>query len=301
MSKKCKFYQAGNCKSGNDCRFLHEIESEKQVLKKQPIVVQLIKKSNTVDAKTAELTQLERRFRSTFLKISKDDSKEIVEFDLAPSDPDFPFELDALKITLTVFHDYPTTAAEIKIRNSEIPLELISRVEEGWKLHADSNRSTILLDQFKWLDRNLEQLLISKADKEEEPEIQNSAIRFFKPEEIKVSSKTEELEELEEIMHSTEIIKSLDIQEEQVNKASISVSKNTHKGTQIRVPKVQLVNIGLLKCTSLAISLYCPRCKGTIDARLLPNSLDIQDGIGEVWLCCPVCSLSVGTFYIIKI
>jgi hypothetical protein len=220
---------------------------------------------------------------------------------MAPSDPDFPFELDALKILLTIDKDYPTSSPTIRIKNTEIPRELISKVENGWKTYAQANRNMILLDLFKWLDKNLEQLLISKEEKQVESSINNS-IRFYKPEEIKVSSKIQEhsletQDETQEIdSQQSEMIQSLNIQDQPVNKSSNNLPINTHKGTQLRVPKVQLVNIGLLKCISLAISLNCPRCKGTIDTRLSPNPKDSADGVGEVWLTCPVCSLSVGIF-----
>lgn len=284
MSKICKFYQSGNCRSGSECRFLHEIKTEKS-----SIVFQLIKK----DIKSAELSQLERKFRSTFKKVFQDDSTEVVEFDMVPSDPDFPFELDALKISLTIFHDYPVSSALLKIRNSEIPEELIAKVEQGWKSQFDGNKRIILLDQLKWLDRNLEQLLISKDSKKEEAE---PSIRFFKPDEIKVTIQPDEEDE-ELVNQSANMIDDLNIKDEQVKPSNSNVSKNSiHKGTQIRVPKVQLVNIGLLKCICLNISLNCSRCKGTIDARLSPNAIDCLSA-GEDWLTCPVCNLSVGARY----
>jgi hypothetical protein len=285
---KCKFFQSGTCRSGSSCRFAHEINEVPR-----NIVFKLIKKEEPKDPKTVELNQIERRFRSTYSKVSQDEILQVMEFDMIPSDPDFPFELDALKIRLTVPHDYPASSASIKIRNTEIPQDLIAKVEQGWKQHVDASRGEILLDQFKWLDRNLEQLLIAKEVKEEVQE--NSSIRFFKPEELMAFKEADEDQDV--VNQSAEMIDALDIQQEQANLSNNNVSKNsTHKGTQIRA-KVQLVNIGLLKCILLSISLNCPRCKGTIDAKLSPNPIDCPDGVGEVWLTCPVCNLSVGARY----
>ncbi|KAI8828228.1 hypothetical protein BJ741DRAFT_627097 [Chytriomyces cf. hyalinus JEL632] len=106
----------------------------------------------------------------------------IVEFGVHPSDPDFPFDLDSLLLTLVipsrVFNSTPGTSihphisstladTRIKVLNPEIPPELSRAVEIGWRRQLEVALSTpttcipgqTLLSLLNWLDRNLERLL----------------------------------------------------------------------------------------------------------------------------------------------
>ena len=84
-----------------------------------------------------------------------------LEFKLAPSDPDFPFELDGMQCELTVPPDWPTDGKpRLRVRNSEIPRGYQINIENGFDGLIHSNRT--LLASLNELDKNLERLLISE-------------------------------------------------------------------------------------------------------------------------------------------
>ncbi|KAI9366826.1 hypothetical protein DFJ73DRAFT_805743, partial [Zopfochytrium polystomum] len=140
-----------------------------------------------------ELEALERRFRATGFHVAADRPEPttadptIVELSLVPTDPDFPFELESLRVRLIL-----TTAGEpatggrtgvgvhsrIKVLNTEIPGDLARRVERGWERRVDvlgrsqtsasgagsglvGGGGSVLLGLLNWLDRELERLLIA--------------------------------------------------------------------------------------------------------------------------------------------
>ncbi|KAJ3021015.1 UNVERIFIED_CONTAM: hypothetical protein HDU68_009863 [Siphonaria sp. JEL0065] len=111
----------------------------------------------------------------------------IIEFEMAPSDPDFPFDLEALQLRLIVpTHVFPSDASphlasilsgtRIKVLNPDIPPELARSVEVGFRkkidAHLINNATTarglvagqVLLSMTNWLDRELERLLSGLGD-----------------------------------------------------------------------------------------------------------------------------------------
>jgi hypothetical protein len=160
----------------------------------RPPVVRPVRKAAPNDTPlTIELRALERRFRPTFYNIVSSASlpsaslaqspppktssisgtvpSTVVEFGLAPSDPDFPFDLETLHVRLIIPDSYPApSTTSIKVINPEIPAQLRRQVERGWSRKVDglvalsasrgtSGLSESLLDLVNWLDRNLERLL----------------------------------------------------------------------------------------------------------------------------------------------
>ncbi|KAI9252479.1 hypothetical protein BY458DRAFT_589835, partial [Sporodiniella umbellata] len=132
-----------------------------------------------------ELTQLKARYKSTY-QVAKDDEIEtIVRLDIRPTDPDFPFELNALRIKLHVPLVYPTRACQIEVINTDIPKGFAINLEKGFGEYANSS-STSLVKQMNWLDRNLESLLqqapvstvrfVSHADQEDKRHLEQSSI-----------------------------------------------------------------------------------------------------------------------------
>lgn len=49
------------------------------------------------------------------------DNETVIRFAVKPSDPDFPYEIDALKIQLNIPKDYPKTPCTVQVLNSDIP------------------------------------------------------------------------------------------------------------------------------------------------------------------------------------
>lgn len=106
--------------------------------------------------------QLRRRFAPTEEQLQ---DATLLKFKLAPSDPDFPFDLPFLDCSLTIPLSYPQTKPALRITNSEMPRGFQLNVERGFdQIIAESPKAT-LLGVFNRLDRQLETLLSGeKAD-----------------------------------------------------------------------------------------------------------------------------------------
>ncbi|KAE8151198.1 CHY zinc finger domain protein [Aspergillus avenaceus] len=108
-----------------------------------------------------QLNQLRRRFRPTE---STDGSGTTLTFGMAPSDPDFPFDMDKLQCVLYVPLSYPgRERPSLKVTNSDMDAAFQSNVARGFDDIVDSTlrsgaRAT-LLSWMNTLDRHLERLL----------------------------------------------------------------------------------------------------------------------------------------------
>jgi hypothetical protein len=83
-------------------------------------------------------------------------------FRMAPTDPDFPFDVAALEIELAVPRAYPSTAGGapvLRVRNADMPRGFQINVERGWDVIVKSERGITLLRALARLDRELETLL----------------------------------------------------------------------------------------------------------------------------------------------
>jgi uncharacterized CHY-type Zn-finger protein len=110
-----------------------------------------------------EITQIKRRFSPT---VKEDDHASILIFKLVPSDPDFPFELDGLRIALTVPHAYPSNGSPtIRIDNPEMERGYQINVEKGFDELVANYPTKTLLALMNELDKNLESFLISEKAK----------------------------------------------------------------------------------------------------------------------------------------
>lgn len=85
-------------------------------------------------------------------------------FDLLPSDPDFPFELDHLKCQLRIPKNYPKDSSPptLAILNKDIPRGFAINVEKGWDELVQDRSGSTLLALVNALDRNLEEYLSRK-------------------------------------------------------------------------------------------------------------------------------------------
>ncbi|KAL4989941.1 hypothetical protein BDW68DRAFT_57282 [Aspergillus falconensis] len=108
-----------------------------------------------------QINQLRRRFRPTE---SNDKSGTTLSFQLVPSDPDFPFELERLQCSLYVPSTYPARGRpSLKVANPEIGAAFQENISRGFEDIVDSSlriggRGT-LLNYMNSLDRHLERLL----------------------------------------------------------------------------------------------------------------------------------------------
>lgn len=108
-----------------------------------------------------QINQLRRRFRP---KEETNDAGTSLEFGMAPSDPDFPFDLDQLQCILYVPRSYPDQERpKLKVANSQMEDAFQDNIARGFGDIVDTsirmnNRGT-LLGWMNTLDRQLERLL----------------------------------------------------------------------------------------------------------------------------------------------
>lgn len=113
------------------------------------------------DPREFQLNQLRRRFRP---QEQSDENGSALTFGLAPSDPDFPFELDALQCVLHVPNTYPGKGRpRLTVTNPEMEAAFQANVSRGFDDLVDfairTNARGTLLNWVNTLDRQLERLL----------------------------------------------------------------------------------------------------------------------------------------------
>lgn len=120
-----------------------------------------VSKAETLNPREFQVNQLRRRFRPVE---ENDESGTSLSFGLAPSDPDFPFELDQLQCILHVPWSYPEQQRpRLRVTNSEMEEAFQANVAKGFDDIVDTtlrfNRSGTLLGWMNTLDKQLERLL----------------------------------------------------------------------------------------------------------------------------------------------
>lgn len=123
-----------------------------------------VSRAQVEDPREFQIKQLKRRFSPTE---TAEDGGTTFTFQMVPSDPDFPFEMEGLECVLHVPSRYPgADRPTLEVKNEEMGREWQNRVEQGFaRLAANSPHGT-LLGFMNQLDRQLESLLM---DKKEEP------------------------------------------------------------------------------------------------------------------------------------
>jgi len=112
------------------------------------------------DPRTVELAQLQRRFNLPST------SGTVFALSLKPSDPDFVYSINVLKLRLTVPASYRGEPSlpnppvpSIEVLNPEIPLGYRVNVERGFAELAEGRPTATLLQLMNALDRSLEAML----------------------------------------------------------------------------------------------------------------------------------------------
>ncbi|CAD0115251.1 unnamed protein product, partial [Aureobasidium uvarum] len=199
-------YHIVGCKAGTECSFAHVQQSEPRTSGTKPrapkqkagriddsdaatpkrqyearidrskVVSRPTPKTEKEDPRVFQMGQLRRRFAPT--EESLPDAA-LLKLKLAPSDPDFPFDLPFLECSLTIPSLYPGAKPSLRITNSEMPRGFQLNVERGFdQIVADSPNAT-LLGAFNRLDKNLETLL--SGDKADTVKIVRNAPRVVEP------------------------------------------------------------------------------------------------------------------------
>lgn len=119
-----------------------------------------VSKIEQSDPREFQINQLRRRYRPYE---SNDENGSTLSFGLAPSDPDFPFELEKLQCVLHVPNSYPRGRPSLKVTNSEMEAAYQANVARGFDDIVDftyrTNGRGTLLGWLNNLDRKLESLL----------------------------------------------------------------------------------------------------------------------------------------------
>ncbi|KAK2761764.1 hypothetical protein FQN54_001592 [Arachnomyces sp. PD_36] len=112
-----------------------------------------------------QLNQLRRRFHPEESAIGNATS---LSFKLTPSDPDFPFELEALECVMLIPSTYPEAGMPtLRVLNEEIGNKLQIKVEKAFHTLVDTDlkrkKSGTLLGYMNIIDKQLEQLLSGRT------------------------------------------------------------------------------------------------------------------------------------------
>lgn len=123
------------------------------------VVPKPVPKAQTEDARGYQIGQIRKRFSPKESTVENGTS--LLVFKLAPSDPDFPFELDSLQCELRVPKTYPKGAQPptLSIKNKDIPRGFAVNVERGWDRLVQERKGATLLSLTNALDKNLEAFL----------------------------------------------------------------------------------------------------------------------------------------------
>jgi uncharacterized CHY-type Zn-finger protein len=189
----------GKCRAGNSCSFLHDdtklpgtqisvkkanedeqsetsgssqtVEDGKTEHGRQAVTVSVpasrvvskpVPQAQAKDPREFQLGQIRRRYSP---KETNQNGGALLRFSLAPSDPDFPFEISTLECQLSVPSKYPLEKPSLKISNKDIPRGFAINVEHGFEGLVEEKPETTLLELMKALDKNLETFLSApKAD-----------------------------------------------------------------------------------------------------------------------------------------
>jgi hypothetical protein len=119
------------------------------------------------DPRAFQIAQVVRRFGAKQEEVEDEagGGRTRLTFRMAPTDPDFPFDVAALDLELIVPRSFPessadsTSAATLRVRNADMPRGFQINVERGWDTIVGGEKGITLLRALARLDRDLEVLL----------------------------------------------------------------------------------------------------------------------------------------------
>ncbi|QNP97776.1 YALIA101S12e03246g1_1 [Yarrowia lipolytica] len=153
-------------------------------------------KPNQENQRMNEINQVKRRWKSITEQVPEDAARDAgattLTFDMAPSDPDFPFEISFLKVKMVVPKNYPKDVPSIEVQNKDIPKGFALNVDAGFYSIAKENLGrTSLLRIMYQLDNRLEEFLkmdkaktikiVKYAQKKPSPEPAAPKLKAFNP------------------------------------------------------------------------------------------------------------------------
>ncbi|EPQ66233.1 hypothetical protein BGT96224_104, partial [Blumeria graminis f. sp. tritici 96224] len=113
-------------------------------------------KSQQLRLRELELDQVREHFllRETCLT-----NQTLMRFELKPSDPDFPYEIEALDCEISVPTTYPQSRPGLKVLNKEIPRGFVLNLEIGFQSIAQEMFHATVVEILGAFDKRLEALL----------------------------------------------------------------------------------------------------------------------------------------------
>lgn len=124
------------------------------------VVARPVAQAEKLDPRTFQLGQLKRRFSPKEETATNGDL--LLSFAMPPSDPDFPFDIEALKCTLRIPPEFPTKAPSLRVKNTKMERGYQINVEHGFDAIWSQAKAPTLLNALKALDKQLEVLLTAK-------------------------------------------------------------------------------------------------------------------------------------------
>lgn len=127
------------------------------------VVQRPVPRAASQDPRTFQAGQIKRRYNAK--EENKPEGVTELSFEMAPSDPDFPFEIDSLKCTIRLPSAFPMRPPSLRVANKEMERGYQVNVERGFDVIWRQAANPTLLGAVKELDKKLEQLLTAqKAD-----------------------------------------------------------------------------------------------------------------------------------------
>ncbi len=121
------------------------------------VVEKPVPTSQHKDPRRYQLDQIKRRFSPTLGTLQNGTTT--VRFQLKPSDPDFPFELEHLDCEVRVPVSYPDEPPTLLVKNKDIPRGFCVNIERGWDKLVSEKHNATLLALVTVLDKHLEAFL----------------------------------------------------------------------------------------------------------------------------------------------
>ncbi|KAH3840515.1 uncharacterized protein LOC127879356 [Dreissena polymorpha] len=191
--KVCRFFRQGYCRFGESCNFYHPLKkSVEPILKlgddakktnaeftevkaKRLQISQVYNVADVSDEKQKELrateiNQLKRRFPADKVQVLQDtNDATAIRFTFMPTDPDWPFDVKAFDIQVSLPSDYPLKTLDVELpldqdlpetvrRYIEVSLKewITHRAEDGAK---QATVELVFRSFLRWMDRNLENIV----------------------------------------------------------------------------------------------------------------------------------------------
>lgn len=116
--------------------------------------------AQTHDPKAFQVGQIQRRFKPD---VSQHAEASTYSFQMKPTDPDFPYDIDHLECILTVPDTFPASGRpSLKVVNNDIPRGFQINIERGFTSIVADAPNVTLLALMNRLDRQLEVILSGK-------------------------------------------------------------------------------------------------------------------------------------------